>query len=144
MASLIGVQPVGLAGPNDACLALGGNYSPPPGAAYMSWGGVPPEWGRLSRSRRWRSCSNPTRAAGAVSVELADAVEVARDGELATLMADGEGFQVAITAPPGSVAVVVNGGQPTTTRSAASHSSLMFRRRGTARTTRTWTSRRCC
>ena len=108
MASLIGVQPVGLAGPNDEWLVLSGNYSPPPGAAYMNWGGVPPEWGRLAITPV-AQLLQPDESADAVSVELRDAVEVARDGELATLMADGDGFQLVVTAPAGTVAVVVNG-----------------------------------
>ncbi|HYI66591.1 MAG TPA: hypothetical protein VEW95_06705 [Candidatus Limnocylindrales bacterium] len=108
MASLIGVQPVGLAGPHDAWLVLGGNYSPPPGAAYMSWGGVPTEWGRLAITPV-AQLLQPDDAANVVSVQLRGAVEVASDGELPTLMADGEGFKLAVTAPAGSVVVVVNG-----------------------------------
>ena len=108
MASLIGVQPVGLAGPREEWVVLGGNYSPPPGNAYMSWGGVPPEWGRLA-IMPVDQLLQPDEEANVVSVELVGAVEIASDGELATLVADGEGFQLAITAPAGSVVVVVNG-----------------------------------
>ena len=108
MASLIGVQPVGLAGPNDEWVVLGGNYTPPPGTAYMSWGGVPPEWGRLA-IMPLDQLLQPDDEADVVSVELRGAVEVASDGETSTLMADGAGFQAAVTAPAGSVVVVVNG-----------------------------------
>ena len=51
----------------------------------------------------------PEDQATGVTVELVDAVEIGRDGEVATLAAEGDGYQVAITAPEGSFAIVMNG-----------------------------------
>ena len=107
MSSLIGVQPIGLAGPRDAWVAAGG-YGAAPGAAYLSWGGVPPEWGRLT-VMPLASLLRPDHEVNGASVELIDAVEVAAAENVAGLMAQGDGFHLAITAPAGSGVVVVNG-----------------------------------
>ena len=108
MASLIGVGSVGLAGPQDGWAVLGGNYSPPSGSAYLNWGGVPPEWGRLA-VMPVDLLLQPDERTSAVSIELVGAVEIAREGEAATLMAEADGFRVSITAPAGSAVIVANG-----------------------------------
>jgi hypothetical protein len=108
IASLIGVQPIGRAGPHDAWVGLGGAYSQPPGVAYLGWGGISPEWGRFAITSFDRVML-PDDEVNTTSFELSGAVEVQRDRGGATLMADGEGFQVAITAPAGSAVILVNG-----------------------------------
>jgi hypothetical protein len=108
IASLNGVQPVGLAGPQDSWVALSSNYSPGPGMTWLTWGGIGPESGRMSVTPVDQLLQPEDQATG-VTVELVDAVEIGRQGEVATLAAEGDGFQVAIAAPPDSLAVVVNG-----------------------------------
>ena len=108
IAPLNGVQPVGLAGPEDSWMALGSNYSPSPGMAYLTWGGIPPESGRMAVVPV-EQLLQPEEQATGVTVELAGAVEVGREGDVATLAAEGDGFQVAIAAPEGSLAIVMNG-----------------------------------
>jgi hypothetical protein len=108
IASLIGVQPIGRAGPDDAWVVLTGGYSPPPGVAYLTWGGSPGDWGRLAVTRldRLLVADDETNA---TSFELRGAVETARDPHGSMLMAEGDGFQVSITAPAGSAVIVANG-----------------------------------
>ncbi|MGH2475041.1 MAG: hypothetical protein ACRDIL_07230, partial [Candidatus Limnocylindrales bacterium] len=107
IASLIGVQPIGVAGPADAWAIVGdGFYGAPLGAAYLSWGGVPLGWGRLAITPRERLL-RPDDEVTAASFELRNAVEIARDGAT-TLMADGDGFQATVTAAPGSVVIVAD------------------------------------
>jgi hypothetical protein len=108
VASLLGVQPIGLAGPGDGWVAMSDGYSGPPGVAYLYAGEIPFGWGRMEVTLL-DELLEPDDEAPAASLELLGAVEVAGEGGVATLLADGEGFQVAITAPPGSTVIVVNG-----------------------------------
>jgi hypothetical protein len=108
IASLIGVQPIGRAGPDGAWVGLSAGYSQPPGVAYLGWGGVPAELGRFAITSFDRVLQADDEV-GSSSFQLTGAVETRRDRDEATLMADGEGFQVTITAPAGSAVIVVNG-----------------------------------
>ena len=108
MASLVGVQPIGAVGFEDAWVLLGTGYSPPPGSAYLNWGVVPPEWGRVVVMPLDRFLQPADQVSG-VSFELTGAVEVAREGGVARLMAERDGFQITISAPAGSVVINVNG-----------------------------------
>jgi len=107
MAEMIGMQPVGIAGPGDAWLALSGSFSPPLGTAYLYWDGGVRSSGMALRPLE--QVLRPDDPADVASIELLGAVEVARDDAEATLVARGEGFQAAITAPAGSTVLVVNG-----------------------------------
>lgn len=107
IAPLIGVQPIGLVGPHDGWVALSGGYSPPPGAAYLNGGGMPPAWGRLT-VMRVDQLLRPDDDNG-VAIDLIGAVEVAGQGEAAMLMAEGDGFKIAVSAPADSAVIVVNG-----------------------------------
>ncbi|HEX7197020.1 MAG TPA: hypothetical protein VF364_09350 [Candidatus Limnocylindria bacterium] len=102
MASLIGMQPLGLAGPADGWAVVGDVFGPFGGGAYLSWGGIPPGWGRVATMPLADFLLADDKAAAA-SIGLRNAVEVARTGSDVTILADGDGFEVSVTAAPGSV-----------------------------------------
>ena len=108
IASLLGVQPIGAAGPQDAWVAMSDGYFSPPGLTYLYGGGIPFGWGRLAITPL-DGLLQPDHEADLISIELLGAVETARDGTDSTLLADGDGFQLAVTAPAGSVVIVMNG-----------------------------------
>ncbi len=108
VASLLGVQPIGLAGPSDGWVAMTDGYSGSPGVAYLYAGEIPFGWGRMEVTPL-DELLKPDDEAPAASLELLGAVEMDGEGGSATLLADGDGFQVAITAPPGSTVIIVNG-----------------------------------
>jgi hypothetical protein len=102
MASLIGLQPLGLAGPEDGWAVLADGYGfGPAGGTYLSWGGLPPGWGRVVLTPL-PELLRPDDDATVASVGLHAAVETARTGSEVTLLADGNGFEVSISAAPGS------------------------------------------
>jgi hypothetical protein len=107
--SLAGLHPVGIAGPEGRWMALlEGLASVTPGQAYLSPGPWAPN-GRVIIARvedllgadDWRAVA---------TVELHGAVETgpALDG-VRPLLADGDGFELQVTAPPGSSAIIANG-----------------------------------
>jgi hypothetical protein len=108
MAEMIGMQPVGLAGPQDAWLAVSGSFGPPPGTAYLYWDGGGVRMSQLAL-RPLEQVLRPDDPADVATIELLGAAEVARDGEGTILVARGEGFQAAITASAGSTVLVVTG-----------------------------------
>jgi len=107
IASLLGVQPIGPAGPQDAWVALSDGYFFQPGPAYLYGGGVPLGWGRMAITPL-DLLLQPDDEPNLIEVELIGAVETDRDGTDASLVADGNGFQLAVTAPAGSVVIVMN------------------------------------
>ena len=108
MASLIGMQPIGTAGPDDAWAVLSDAYGPGTGSAYLIWGGVPIGTGRLALTPV-DQLLRPDDEVGIASFELIDAVEVGGRESAAVLMADGEGFRVAVTAAEGATVLVASG-----------------------------------
>ena len=108
IAWLIGVQPIGVAGPGDAWAVLGDGFGVQSGVAYLYGGQVPEGWGRLAVTPV-ELLLQPDDEIPAASWELLGAVETARNGAEATLLADGDGFRIAITAPAGSAVITVNG-----------------------------------
>ena len=109
MASLIGVQPTGLAGPGDGWVVVGDSFGGPTGTAYLTGGGMGPGWGRLALVPL-AQLLKPDADAELATIRLRNAVETdGRQGGAPMLLADGEGFEAAVTAVPGSTVVVVNG-----------------------------------
>jgi hypothetical protein len=108
MSSLIGVQPIGVAGPDDEWVVLGDTFGAMPGTAYLPWGGVPFGWGRLAIVPV-DQLLRPDGEVEIASIALRNAVETGRDGDATTLLADGEGFQATVSAMPGTTVLVVNG-----------------------------------
>lgn len=106
IASLIGVQPLGVAGPDDAWVVLGDGYSAPPGSAYLSYGS-PFGPGRLAVTPLARLLL-PDADVEAATIELVDAVEIVGD-DGPRLLADGDGFTVVVSAPDGSTVIGANG-----------------------------------
>ncbi|MDQ4034692.1 MAG: hypothetical protein M3153_02080 [Chloroflexota bacterium] len=102
MASLIGMQPLGLAGPEDGWAVLTEGYGAAPGGAYLSWGGLPPEWGKVALTPL-AELLRPDDEAAVASIGLHDAVELTRTGAEVTLLAQGDGFEVSVSAAPGSL-----------------------------------------
>jgi len=107
MASLIGMMPIGSAGPDDSWVVLSDTFGVASGSAYLIWGGVPFGSGRLSVAPV-DQLLRPDDEALSVSYELQNAVEIAGPGSGASLLADGEGFGVAVTAPARSTVLVAN------------------------------------
>ena len=108
MASLIGIAPIGTAGPHDAWAVLGDMYSGPPGSAYLSWGGMSFGSGRVSVTPVDQLLL-PDDEVVQAAFDLRDAVEVTSDVRSGELLADGEGFSIAVTAPAGSRVLVADG-----------------------------------
>lgn len=107
---LAGVQPIGLAGPNDAWVALGGGYLFAGRIAYLFGGGEVPE-GLGAISMAWADDLIGSGSAG-TTVALMDAVVVGERASGATeLIAGPEGFQVVVEAPAGSWVTAWNGRQ---------------------------------
>ena len=107
IASLIGVQPIGVAGPDDAWVVLGDGFGAPIGSAYLSFGETYGA-GRLTVTPL-EHLLLPDDEVESASVKLVDAVELVGDDGEARLMADGEGFEVVVSAPRGSAVIVANG-----------------------------------
>ena len=107
IASLLGVQPIGPAGPQDSWVAMSDGYFSPSGPAYLYGGGVPIGWGRMAITPL-ELLLQPDDEPRLIAVELLGAVETARDGTESTLLAEGDGFQLAVTAPAGSMVIVMN------------------------------------
>jgi hypothetical protein len=107
ISSLLGVQPIGPAGPRDEWMAMSDGYFSPVGPAYLYGGGVPIGWGRMAITPL-DLLLQPDDEPSLIAMELLGAVETARDGTGSTLMADGDGFQLRITAPAGSAVILLN------------------------------------
>lgn len=108
MASLIGIAPIGTAGPDNAWAVLSDVYSGPSGSAYLSWGGASFGSGRVSVTPVDQLLL-PDDDVLQASFELSDAVEVTSDARSGELFAAGEGFSISVTAPAGSRVLVANG-----------------------------------
>ena len=100
IAPMAGLWPIGLAGPGDGWMALNSGYLYPGGPAALFSGMLPPGYGRTSMV----PIDDLLRADGsAATVELQGAVAVDEAAEgLTSLVADGDGFAVAVTAPAGT------------------------------------------
>jgi len=107
IASLIGVQPIGVAGPDDAWVVLGDGVGAPIGSAYLSFGETYGA-GRLTVTPL-EHLLLPDDEVESATVELVDAVELVGDAGESRLMAEGEGFEVVVSAPRGSTVIVANG-----------------------------------
>lgn len=107
MGSLIGMQPIGVAGPDDAWAVLSDSIGPTSGA-FLVWGGMSFGEGRLVVTTVDRLL-RPDEEVPAASFDLRDAVELRRDGAEATLAAAGDGFQLIVRAPPGTRVLVAHG-----------------------------------
>lgn len=106
--AMIGFQPLGRAGPDGSWVVLGAGAFAPTDRASLSAHAAPFGAGRLSLTRvddLLRSDPGAWRG----SIELRDAVQVSEDGVEVTLLAAADGFSPVIAAPPGSVAVLVDG-----------------------------------
>jgi hypothetical protein len=110
MSSLIGMQPAGLAGPDDGFVVLSDAFQPASSSAYLSWGGVPVDWGRVAVTPQ-AELFRPNGAADGPSVALRGAVEVTGEAEVPVLMADGDGFEISVSAAPGSTVILSNDGR---------------------------------
>lgn len=100
LAPLAGLQPIGLAGPGGAWLVLSAGFPGGDGVAYLYPGMVPPGTGRVSVVPM-DELMGPDRQAVTVEVRGAAAVGGPIDG-VTELIAATRGFEVAVTAPPGS------------------------------------------
>ncbi len=107
MATLIGTQILGLAGPDSSWALVGSGMYWPIHGGHMVWGmmsdapgvAITPVEGLL----------RPDEPIPTESVELRDAEVIAVDGERSELIAHGEGFEVSVTAESGSVVVMTDG-----------------------------------
>ncbi len=107
IASLSGVQPIGVAGPDDAWVVLGDGFGGRIGSAYLSFGEIYGA-GRLTVTLL-EHLLLPDDEVESASVKLVDAVELVGDDGESRLMAEGEGFEVVVSAPRGSAVIVANG-----------------------------------
>jgi hypothetical protein len=107
MATLIGSQVMGLAGPNRAWVVAGTSIFAPPEGAYL-YNGVPfgQSWVTLTPVEE---LLRPDGEGEVATLELRHAVEVAGVDGATTLMAHAEGFEVIVTAEGGSVVVTTDG-----------------------------------
>jgi hypothetical protein len=97
---LAGLQPLALAGPNDAWVVLGTGYLYFGRVAYLFNGDVPEGFGSITM-RRADDLVGASVAGSTVS--LVDAVEVGAGADGSTeLLAEGDGFDVVVDAPIGS------------------------------------------
>ena len=107
MATLIGTQMLGLAGPSNSWALVGSGHYWPLHGGYMAWGmmsGAPPlVIAPVERLLR------PDEPIGLESVQLRDAVVTADGGDTSRLIANGEGFEMSVTAEAGSTVVVTDG-----------------------------------
>lgn len=100
IAPMAGLQPIGLAGPGDAWLVLSAGFPGGDDVAYLYPGMVPPGTGRISVVPM-DDLMAPDRQAVTIEVRGAAVVGGAVDG-VTELFAGTDGFEVAVTAPPGS------------------------------------------
>jgi len=101
MASLIGVVPIGVAGAGDSWVVLSDTFGGPAGTAYLQWGGFGSGVGSVSITPV-AELLRPDDEVPVASFALHNAVELTRDDGVASLLADGDGFEVAVTAEAGS------------------------------------------
>jgi hypothetical protein len=101
MASLIGMVPIGVAGAGNSWVVLSDTFGGPAGTAYLQWGGMGFGAGRVSITSV-ADLLRPDAEVPVAAFALHDAVELTRDAGVATLLADGDGFEVAVSAAPGS------------------------------------------
>lgn len=107
MATLVGSQIVGMAGPDSAWAVVGsGLYWPMQGGSML--------WGMMAEAPSLTlapvdALLGPDRPMPASSVELRDAVITGVEGDRSELLAHGDGFGLSVTAEPGSVVVLTDG-----------------------------------
>ncbi|MEO7296214.1 MAG: hypothetical protein ABIZ57_08720 [Candidatus Limnocylindria bacterium] len=101
MASLIGVVPIGVTGAGDSWVVLSDTSGGPAGTAYLQWGGMGFGLGRVTITPV-AELLRPDDEVPVASFGLHNAVELTRDDGVASLLADGDGFEVAVSAAPGS------------------------------------------
>ena len=101
MASLIGTVPIGVAGAGDSWVVLSDTFGGPAGTAYLQWGGMGFGLGRVSITPV-AELLRPDDEVPVASFALQNAVELTRDEGVASLLADGDGFEVAVSAATGS------------------------------------------
>jgi hypothetical protein len=100
IAPMLGLQPIGLAGPGDAWLVLSTGFPVGGTVAYLYPGMVPAGTGRISVVPM-ADVLGAERRAATVEVRGAAVVGEPVDG-VTELFAGTAGFEVAVTAPPGS------------------------------------------
>lgn len=107
IAPLLGLQPIGLAGPDGGWVVLSSGYLNTGGMAYLYAGFVPPGFGRISLA----PIEEVLRPGGVAPViELRNAVSVGSEaGDVTQLVAGHEGFEVVVQAPVGSWVVAFDG-----------------------------------
>lgn len=107
IAPLLGLQPIGLAGPDGGWVVLSSGYLNSGGVAYLYAGFVPPGFGRISLAPI-EEVLNPDGVAPVI--ELRNAISVgSAAGDVTQLVADREGFEVVVRAPVGSWVVAFDG-----------------------------------
>jgi hypothetical protein len=100
IAPMLGMQPIGLAGPGDAWLVLSAGFPAGGNVAYLYPGMAPPGTGRTS-VMPLEGLTRPDPQPITVEVRGAAVVGGPVDG-VTELFAGTGGFEVAVTAPPGS------------------------------------------
>lgn len=101
MASLIGTAPIGVAGAGNSWVVLSDTFGGPAGSAYLQWGGMGFGLGKVSITPVAELLRSDTEVPVA-SFALQDAIELTRDDGVASLLADRDGFEVAVSAASGS------------------------------------------
>jgi hypothetical protein len=107
MRTLIGARPVGLAGPDDGWLVTADAMYAAPEGGYLMYG-IPPD-GPGTVLTPIDGLLRGDEEVEVGTVELRNAVEVASDARVSTLLAHGDGFEATISAPSGSVVVWADG-----------------------------------
>jgi len=104
IASFVGMQPVGRAGPDDGWLALGDGYFGGGRYAYLFPIGssFPPDAGRFVIATIDRMLAP---GPGQPAARLIDAVKLPSNGEETNVLAPADGFEVEISAEPGSLVI---------------------------------------
>jgi hypothetical protein len=102
---MIGVQPMGLAGPDDAWLALSSSLIPPQAAAYLDGRGFTPGRSGSVALVPLDQLGEPNLDAWGASIEPLGAVELGRAQADLTLAAPADGFEARVEGPPGTVVV---------------------------------------
>ena len=105
-ASMVG-QPVGLAGPDGAWLAVTDSYLPSAPVAYLQGGFAPPD-ARLVLVPR-ETLLDPEKRELILQVTIADGIETGHDDGAVTVLAAHSGAEIVLEVAPGTVAVSWDG-----------------------------------